>query len=150
MRTKNETQLMLEKVTKIRKVGSVEKETAIVDGGRVDSFEMFFICLGEAVSGPGGYFGWDLQSLHDCLHGGFGLRRDGHIVFQDSRKMKRMLGPKELIRYLENMEFSDVDVLREDEEKWVSETLKKANNGWSFYDEVVDLISGVAAISLTE
>ncbi|MEK4439187.1 ribonuclease inhibitor [Paenibacillus sp. FSL K6-2862] len=32
----------------------------------------FFCALGEAINGPGGYFGFDLLSLEDCLYGGFG------------------------------------------------------------------------------
>ncbi|MFD9242801.1 barstar family protein [Streptomyces sp. NPDC059556] len=27
---------------------------------------------GEAVNGPGGYFGWNLDALDDCFFGGWG------------------------------------------------------------------------------
>jgi Barstar (barnase inhibitor) len=34
----------------------------------------FFCALGEAVNGPGGYFGADADGLADCFAGGFGAR----------------------------------------------------------------------------
>jgi hypothetical protein len=33
----------------------------------------FYCAMGEAVNGPGGYFGATLDGLHDCLRGGFGI-----------------------------------------------------------------------------
>ncbi|MEU9576957.1 barstar family protein [Streptomyces chilikensis] len=34
--------------------------------------ESFHCALGEAVDGPCGYFGWDLDALDDCLRGRWG------------------------------------------------------------------------------
>lgn len=34
----------------------------------------FYCALGEAMNGPGGYYGFSLDSLDDCFCGGFGAR----------------------------------------------------------------------------
>ena len=41
-------------------------------GSRIRDIASFFCALGEAVNGPGGYFGWNFSALHDCLMGGWG------------------------------------------------------------------------------
>lgn len=43
-----------------------------VDGVHVTDTPSYYCALGEAVNGPGGYFGWNLDALADCLRGGFG------------------------------------------------------------------------------
>lgn len=45
-----------------------------LDGERVQDAAGLYCALGEAVNGPGGYFGADLDSLRDCLRGGFGVQ----------------------------------------------------------------------------
>lgn len=40
-----------------------------LDGRYVTDVEGFYCALGEAVDGPGGYFGWNLDALDDCLRG---------------------------------------------------------------------------------
>ena len=44
-----------------------------LDGTNITDYPSFFCALGEAISGPGGYFGADLDGLNDCLRGGFGV-----------------------------------------------------------------------------
>ncbi|WP_432944427.1 barstar family protein [Kribbella sp. CA-253562] len=55
---------------------SVEAASAgheFVLGGRyVFDEDGFYCAIGEAVNGPGGYFGWNLDALVDCLRGGWG------------------------------------------------------------------------------
>ncbi|MFW5437318.1 hypothetical protein [Paenibacillus apiarius] len=38
----------------------------------MSDYASFFCALGESINGPGGYFGFDFNSLIDCLHGGYG------------------------------------------------------------------------------
>ncbi|EHS58247.1 barstar family protein [Paenibacillus sp. Aloe-11] len=47
-------------------------EVYTLDGKYISDFTTFFIALGEAINGPGGYYGFSLDSLADCLCGGFG------------------------------------------------------------------------------
>ncbi|MEV0401811.1 barstar family protein [Actinoallomurus sp. NPDC050550] len=39
---------------------------------------------GEAINGPGGYFGWNLDALDDCLGGRRGARAPFRLVWHDS------------------------------------------------------------------
>ncbi|MFD7660398.1 barstar family protein, partial [Actinosynnema sp. NPDC059797] len=55
-----------------------------LDGRFVTDVEGFYCAIGEAVNGPGGYFGWNLHALHDCLGGGFGARTPFRLVWHDS------------------------------------------------------------------
>ncbi|GAA5096899.1 barstar family protein [Nocardia iowensis] len=43
-----------------------------LDGQAVTDIVSFYCALGEAINGPGGYFGWNLDALSDCLCGGWG------------------------------------------------------------------------------
>jgi RNAse (barnase) inhibitor barstar len=46
----------------------------MVDGAHIEDLASFFCAIGEAVNGPGGYYGWNFQALADCLSGGCGAR----------------------------------------------------------------------------
>src|SRR2546421_5312984 len=41
-----------------------------LDGRFVTDVEGFYCAIGEAINGPGGYFGLNLDALDDCLSGG--------------------------------------------------------------------------------
>lgn len=43
-----------------------------LDGARAVDRAGLYAALGEAVNGPGGYYGRNLDALADCLRGGFG------------------------------------------------------------------------------
>jgi barstar (barnase inhibitor) len=43
-----------------------------LDGRQVVDIDGLYCVLGEAINGPGGYFGWNLSAVDDCLRGGFG------------------------------------------------------------------------------
>lgn len=45
-----------------------------LDGRQVVDINSFYCALGEAINGPGGYFGWNLAAVDDCLRGGFGAQ----------------------------------------------------------------------------
>jgi RNAse (barnase) inhibitor barstar len=74
-----------------------------IDGIRITTLEDFYDAIGEAVNGPGGYFGRNLDALNDCLRGGFGTPDDEDITFvwTDSEHARRNLGYPETIRQLE-------------------------------------------------
>ncbi|MFC7266999.1 barstar family protein [Streptomyces lutosisoli] len=44
----------------------------VLDGQQILDVDSFYCAIGEAVNGPGGYFGWNLDALNDCLRGGRG------------------------------------------------------------------------------
>ncbi|WP_405194036.1 barstar family protein [Streptomyces anulatus] len=53
--------------------------TAVIDGSGFTTRDGFYCALGEAVNGPGGYFGWNRDALFDCLRT---MRRDGAAPFR--------------------------------------------------------------------
>ena len=54
-----------------------------VDGRRIRSLEDLLSVVGEAVWGPGGYFGRNLDAFADCLTGGYDTPED---IFTASRQ----------------------------------------------------------------
>lgn len=53
----------------------------VIDGRNIRSINEFCVAAGEAVGGPGHYFGGNLDGLNDCLSGGFGTPDDGDFEF---------------------------------------------------------------------
>jgi len=45
-----------------------------LDGRHITDEDGFYCALGEAVNGPGGYFGWNLDALNYCLRGHWGAQ----------------------------------------------------------------------------
>jgi RNAse (barnase) inhibitor barstar len=80
-----------------------------LDGRFVTDLEGFYCAIGEAINGPGGYFGWNLDALADCLHGGFGAQTPFRLTWHDSIVARehlvegydrRRLGPAVSLQYL--------------------------------------------------
>ncbi|QLQ40529.2 barstar family protein [Micromonospora robiginosa] len=55
-----------------------------LDGRHVTDIEGFYCALGEAINGPGGYFGCNLDAFVDCLRGRFGASTPFRLVWHDS------------------------------------------------------------------
>ncbi|UBU19107.1 barstar family protein [Nonomuraea gerenzanensis] len=64
-----------------------------LDGRFVTDIEGFHCAIGEAINGPGGYFGWNLAALGDCLRGRWGAEPPFRIVWHDSDVARRHLVP---------------------------------------------------------
>ncbi|GAA4969776.1 barstar family protein [Actinoplanes utahensis] len=62
-------------------------------GRHVTDVEGFFCAIGEAVNGPGGYFGWNLGALHDCANGGWGAAPGFRLVWHDAEVARAHLVP---------------------------------------------------------
>ncbi|MEO1174380.1 MAG: barstar family protein [Myxococcota bacterium] len=56
----------------------------VIDGTQVVDLLTMYCAFGEAINGPGGYFGRNLDAFDDCLFGGFGLKAPCVIVWKDS------------------------------------------------------------------
>jgi RNAse (barnase) inhibitor barstar len=57
---------------KVTRIPSMEVVIEL-DGTNITDHPGFFCAIGEAINGPGGYFGADLDGLNDCLRGDFGI-----------------------------------------------------------------------------
>ncbi|MFI6961519.1 barstar family protein [Streptomyces sp. NPDC050255] len=79
--------------------------TYVIDGSEVTGLERFWDVMGEAVNGPGGYFGRGLDSFADCLRGGMGTPDDGDFVIEwrDHARSARALAHDETARFLRGL-----------------------------------------------
>ncbi|MEN3537649.1 barstar family protein [Microbispora sp. ZYX-F-249] len=64
-----------------------------LDGRFVTDIEGFYCAVGEAVNGPGGYFGWNLDAFDDCLRGGWGAARPFRLVWHHAEVARDHLVP---------------------------------------------------------
>ncbi|WP_349254233.1 barstar family protein [Paenibacillus sp. RC67] len=58
----------------VDKIQDKKNQIYYLDGLFIKDQTSFFCALGEAINGPGGYYGSGLDGLSDCLCGGFGAR----------------------------------------------------------------------------
>ncbi|MGC5341415.1 barstar family protein [Streptomyces sp. DT24] len=79
--------------------------TYVLEGAGITDLDRFWQVVGEAVNGPGGYFGRGLDSFADCLGGGMGTPPDGDftIEWRDHGRSVRALGHAETARYLRRL-----------------------------------------------
>lgn len=65
--------------------------TVDLDGQQIGDIASFYLTLGKAVNGVEGYFGACLDSLDDCLCGGFGLRPPFTLRIRNSEVARRAI-----------------------------------------------------------
>lgn len=70
-------------------------ETFYLDGTYITDYPSFFIAVGEAINGPGGYYGSTLDGFEDCLCcGEFGTWGEFTIVWKNYQVAKEHLDLK--------------------------------------------------------
>lgn len=113
----------------------------VLDGADFDDGIGFLCAIGEAVNGPGGYFGVSLLAFDDCLFGGFGLQGPCTVRWLNAERSRRLLDVAALIEhYASGIEPS----LEEFGELEADEESPSARFGVvSLFDEVVDMIRSV-------
>ncbi|MEU6104539.1 barstar family protein [Streptomyces flaveolus] len=62
-----------------------------LDGRHITDEPSLFLALGEAVNGPGGYFGGSVDALADCLRGNFGYTAPATLVWRDAATAREHL-----------------------------------------------------------
>ncbi|MFE2545015.1 barstar family protein [Actinacidiphila glaucinigra] len=62
-----------------------------LDGRHIVDRDSFYCAIGEAVNGPGGYFGWNLDALDDCLRGGWGAATPFTLHWDSSAEARARL-----------------------------------------------------------
>ncbi|WP_439651333.1 barstar family protein [Microbulbifer guangxiensis] len=118
----------------------IPKQGRIVEipGELIRSALDFYCSIGEAVNGPGGYFGSEFHSFDDCLFGGFGLEAPYEIVWRNSEISKRHLGSDVLFCWAnEKMEPDNEEWAREVRECW-------AANNETFFNLLLDAMTSVS------
>jgi len=117
----------------------------VVHGGLVDTLLGFYCAIGEAVNGPGGYFGRSMQAFDDCLFTGFGLEYPYTIIWKESKHSRGVLESQALLKFLDD-ECSDELPSEGFEEgrAWLEEARRAALAGErTMFDEIVDNIRSV-------
>jgi hypothetical protein len=73
-----------------------------LQGDRINSMEDFWVAIGEAINGPGGYFGKNLDAFIDCLRGGMGTPAAGTYTIRwlNSEQSRAALGYPATVRQL--------------------------------------------------
>lgn len=117
----------------------------VLEGAIIDDLLGFYCAIGEAVNGPGGYFGRSMQGFDDCLFGGFGLEYPYTIIWKESESSKRALGSQALLRFLAEECGRVSSVECSDESKaWFQKSKAAALDGErSLFDEIVEFIQSV-------
>jgi hypothetical protein len=110
-------------------------------GQLITSLSAFFCAMGEAVNGPGGYFGWTLRSLQDCAVGGFGAAPPFIVRWKDATHSRRALGHEALRQWAEKR-LHHRDFFDADGERWLRETLARAarGEGETLFDRLVEAL----------
>lgn len=74
----------------------------VLRGEEIQTLEDFYREIGQAMNGPGGYFGTNLDALWDCLSGGFGTPDEGGYIVRwvNSDVSREALGYDETVRQL--------------------------------------------------
>lgn len=80
----------------------------VLDGRGVVDVDAFYCALGEAVNGPGGYYGWNLDAVVDCLRGGWGATPPFTLRWLESSVARQRLPEFETV--LEILREGGVDV----------------------------------------
>ena len=71
-----------------------------IDGSFIRDYPSFFLAIGEAVNGAGGYFGGCLDALDDCCLGGFGAVAPFTLLWRDHQESRNALTKEAWMREL--------------------------------------------------
>ncbi|MEU0150180.1 barstar family protein [Streptomyces sp. NPDC006288] len=115
--------------------------TYVIDGSGITGLDSFWDAVGEAVNGPGGYFGRNLDAFADCLGGGFGTPGDGSFVIEwrDHAQSADALGHAETARRLERLLPRVHPTGRAGLERELAEA--RAGRGPTLFDQLVEIIT---------
>lgn len=123
-----------------------------IDGNDFDDLTGFFCAMGEAVNGPGGYFGRNLFGFDDCMFGGFGLEPPFTITWLDSARSRVMLDSAALARDCRDgiawIDQEPEDSFNTDLRGYLAQLLALAERGErTLFDDIVETIESVPSRS---
>lgn len=110
-------------------------------GGLITDLTSFLCAMGEAINGPGGYFGLTMQAFDDCCVGGFGATPPFRLRWLDAAASQQALNHTQLAYWAEGR-LRSRDYLDDDGKQWLQRTLTEASrgDGPSLFDELVDIM----------
>jgi hypothetical protein len=112
-----------------------------IDGAEIADLPAFFCALGEAINGPGGYFGRpSLMSLQDCLFGSFGVTLPFVLQIMNVDACRTNLGGRALAEWARSR-IAAGDFPDEEGEQWLLDAERDGRGGdRSLLDEVLDVL----------
>lgn len=128
----------------------VRGRVVTIEGSDIVDLATFLCAMGEAVNGPGGYFGSSWAAFDDCLFGGFGLESPAKIVWKNAAKSRQAMDSTMLVAWCER-EIAAIDHGERPEpyaegRASLVATLALARRGErTFFDELVATIESVPA-----
>ncbi len=78
---------------------SNSNKTITLDGEYIIDIPSFYLSIGEAINGENGYFGACLDSLSDCLSGGFGLEYLAELLIINGESVEAYLNDSACLRF---------------------------------------------------
>jgi hypothetical protein len=110
-------------------------------GRGVDDLPGFFCALGEAINGPGGYFGRSLRSLRDCSVGGFGATTPFALRWHNVNVAQEALSRGLLVQWARSR-LANADYLDVDEQRWLIgvEHLAERDEGPTLFEHIVSTL----------
>ncbi|MCX4584531.1 barstar family protein [Streptomyces sp. NBC_01481] len=85
--------------------------TFSLDGSHITDRAGLYCAFGEALRGPGGYFGSTLDALRDCLGGGFGVRPPFTLHWRSVDTARTHLGEAYVDMFLNALRSANVSVI---------------------------------------
>jgi len=125
-----------------------------IDGSDIVDLATFLCSMGEAVNGPGGYFGVSWDAFDDCLFGGFGLESPAKIVWKNAARSRQSMDSTMLAEWCERgiaeIDHSERPELYAEGRASLVATLVLARRGErTFFDELVATIESASARHLS-
>ena len=112
------------------------RSIVLLDATHVASLDAFFCALGDAVQGPGGYFGLSLRTLDDCLLGGFGITPPWSLHVRGLSQLPGLLDASALAAWA-RARIEACDYLDDDGLAWLEATQRNAESGTrTMWDEL--------------
>ena len=123
-------------------------QTFTIDGECIDDVPSFYCAMGEAVNGPGGYFGANTMAFDDALCGGFGLDAPSTIRWRGSERSKCVLDSVALARNVKRVmkrerrrpSFDPSDPDYPAFLEYSHELVERAEAGRTMFEEIVETI----------
>lgn len=113
----------------------------VMDGAVITDLSAFMCALGEAINGPGGYFGGtNLNSLEDCLYGSFGVTLPFTLRINNIEVCRANLDGKALAEWASH-ELASGGFVDDDGKDWLTGAVRNGRlQMQSLLDVVLDVL----------
>lgn len=113
----------------------------VIDGAAIADYPALMCALGEAINGPGGYFGGlDSVSLQDCLNGSFGVTLPFTLRIENIDVCRAQLDGKALAEW-GSQRLPSGDFIDEQEKERLAQAIRDGRQmSRPLFDEALDIL----------